>query len=181
MNRLEERVTSLESAAVQTAEKVAWLEQEAAVTKREMALLRRDFDQSLVDRDSNVAIHSLNNYIVQCRSLVAAKANYGSWSSLHEGTGSHSERNRICEPRVFQGVEMWRDDSLLGEFADPFKRIRRVEAQEGYCAGARRAALGCDIHVDPLQELSCRFQSLSSPSRESRLPWRATWKPFLNV
>ena len=103
MNRLEERVTSLESAAVQTAEKVAWLEQEAAVTKREMALLRRDFDQSLVDRDSNVAIHSLNNYIAQCRSLVAAKAKYGSWSSLHEGTGSHSERNRICEPRVLSG------------------------------------------------------------------------------
>jgi hypothetical protein len=120
MNRLEERVTSLESAAVQTAEKIAWLEQESAVakreftrmeresavTKREMALLRRDFDQSLVDRDSNVAVHSLNNYIAQCCSLVAAKPKYGSWSSLHEGTGSHSERNRICEPRVFQGVEM---------------------------------------------------------------------------
>ncbi len=70
----------------------------AAVTKREMAQLRRDFDQSLVDRDSNVAIHSLkNNYIAQCRSLVATKAKYGSWSSLYEGTGSHSERNRICE------------------------------------------------------------------------------------
>ena len=58
----------------------------AAVTKREMAQLRRDFDQSLVDRDSNVAIHSLNNYIAQCRSLVATKAKYGSAKVL-SGSG----------------------------------------------------------------------------------------------
>jgi hypothetical protein len=75
MNRLEEKMNFLESAAEQTADKMALMEREVAQK------MRRDFDQSLVDRDSNVAIHSLNNnYIIaQCRSLVATKAaKYGS-------------------------------------------------------------------------------------------------------
>ena len=93
LEKMEKNISQID----QLNEKFSQLERDHAQLKTDHAQLREEFDQSIIDRDSNSAIHELSNYISECRRLIAIHAEYSSWEQLYDETkGRIMERHSIC-------------------------------------------------------------------------------------